>query len=394
MRARLSLLVAVAVVPAALWALLPMGTFGASREERLQQRIDRTEAKISSRKGKEGVLTTQVSAWNRKIRGLQGSIDSLQSREDVIQADLDDATRVLNRTQAELRRQRSRQVQLQARLAEGRRVLGARLVELYRADDPDLVTVILSSKGFAELLERGEFLRRISEQDQRVITLVRSARVEATMTANRLDVLEKRQQTVALRIKERRDEVAAVKARIVRVQDGYAEVRGQRAAALAGVRSDRRRLEGALSKMVAVQQRITGVLNGAPAGPIRKGTGSMIWPVNGPITSPFCERRSWESCHPGIDIGVPSGTPIRAADSGRVALAAPTSGYGNYTCIQHSGSLSTCYAHQSRFAASAGQNVSKGQVIGYVGCTGFCFGDHLHFEVRINGAVTNPMSYL
>ncbi|MFM8560861.1 MAG: murein hydrolase activator EnvC family protein [Solirubrobacterales bacterium] len=394
MRARLSLLVAVAVLPAALWALLPMGTLGATREERLQQRIDRTEAKISSRKGKESVLTTQVSAWNRKIRGLQGSINNLQSREDVIQADLDDATRVLNRTQAELRRQRSLQVQLQARLAEGRRVLGARLVELYRADDPDLVTVILSSKGFAELLERGEFLRRISEQDQRVITLVRSARVKATMTANRLDVLEKRQQTVALRIKERRDEVAAVKARIVRVQDGYAEVRGQRAAALAAVRSDRRRLEGALSKMVAVQQRITGVLNGAPAGPIRKGTGSMIWPVNGPITSPFCERRSWESCHPGIDIGVPSGTPIRAADSGRVALAAPTSGYGNYTCIQHSASLSTCYAHQSRFAASVGQNVSKGQVIGYVGCTGFCFGDHLHFEVRINGAVTNPMNYL
>lgn len=394
MRARLSLLVAVAVIPAALWALLPVGTLGATREERLQQRIDRTEAQISARKGKESVLTTQVSAWNRKIRGLQGSIDSLQAREDVIQADLDDATRVLNRTQAELRQQRRRQVQLEARLAEGRRVLGARLVELYRADDPDLVTVILSSKGFAELLERGEFLRRISEQDQRVITLVRSARVEATMTANRLDVLEKRQQTVALRIKDRRDEVAAVKARIVRVQDGYAEVRGQRAAALAGVRSDRRKLEGALSKMVAVQQRITGVLNGAPAGPIRKGTGSMIWPVNGPITSPFCERRSWESCHPGIDIGVPSGTPIRAADTGRVALAAPTSGYGNYTCIQHSASLSTCYAHQSRFAASAGQNVSKGQVIGYVGCTGFCFGDHLHFEVRINGAVTNPMSYL
>lgn len=394
MRARLSLLVAVAVIPAALWALLPVGTLGATREERLQQRIDRTEAQISARKGKESVLTTQVSAWNRKIRGLQGSIDSLQAREDVIQADLDDATRVLNRTQAELRQQRRRQVQLEARLAEGRRVLGARLVELYRADDPDLVTVILSSKGFAELLERGEFLRRISEQDQRVITLVRSARVEATMTANRLDVLEKRQQTVALRIKDRRDEVAAVKARIVRVQDGYAEVRGQRAAALAGVRSDRRKLEGALSKMVAVQQRITGVLNGAPAGPIRKGTGSMIWPVNGPITSPFCERRSWESCHPGIDIGVPSGTPIRAADTGRVALAAPTSGYGNYTCIQHSASLSTCYAHQSRFAASAGQNVSKGQVIGYVGCTGFCFGDHLHFEVRINGAVTNPMGYL
>jgi len=394
MRARLTLLVAVAVIPAALWAVLPVGSLGATREQRLQQRIDRTEAKISSRKGKERVLTTQVSAWNRKIRRLQGSIDVLQSREDVIQADLDSATRILNRTQAELRHQRRRQVQLRARLAEGRRVLGARLVELYRADDPDLVTVILSSKGFAELLERGEFLRRISEQDRRVITLVRSARVDATMTANRLDSLEQRQQKVALRIQKRRDAVAAVKARIVRVQDGYSEVRGERAAALASVRQDRHQLEGNLSKMREVQQRITGVLNGAPAGPIRKGTGSMIWPVNGPITSPFCERRAWESCHPGIDIGVPGGTPIRAADSGRVALAAPTSGYGNYTCIQHSASLSTCYAHQSRFAVSVGQSVSKGQVIGYVGCTGLCFGDHLHFEVRVNGSVVSPLNYL
>jgi len=120
----------------------------------------------------------------------------------------------------------------------------------------------------------------------------------------------------------------------------------------------------------------------------------MIWPVNGPITSPFCERRAWEDCHPGIDIGVPAGTPIRAADSGTVLVASMNGGYGNYTCIAHSSTLSTCYAHQSRFAATVGQNVSKGQVIGYVGCTGLCFGDHLHFEVRINGQVTNPLNYL
>jgi murein DD-endopeptidase MepM/ murein hydrolase activator NlpD len=120
----------------------------------------------------------------------------------------------------------------------------------------------------------------------------------------------------------------------------------------------------------------------------------MIWPVNGPITSPFCERRAWEACHPGIDIGVPSGTPIHAADAGRVAIAGWVSGYGNYTCIQHTASLSTCYGHQSSIQVSVGQNVSQGQVIGLSGCTGLCFGPHLHFEVRINGAVTNPLNYL
>ena len=69
-------------------------------------------------------------------------------------------------------------------------------------------------------------------------------------------------------------------------------------------------------------------------------------------------------------------------------------GYGNYTCISHTATLSTCYAHQSRFATSLGANVSQGQIIGYSGCTGLCFGAHLHFEVRINGAVTNPLNYL
>ena len=123
----------------------------------------------------------------------------------------------------------------------------------------------------------------------------------------------------------------------------------------------------------------------------------MIWPVNGPITSPFCESRAWESCHPGIDIGVPAGTPIRAAAAGKVVLMQSegvSGGYGNFTCIQHEGALSTCYAHQSRFGTSLGAQVSQGQVIGYIGCTGRCFGDHLHFETRINGAVVNPMNYL
>jgi murein DD-endopeptidase MepM/ murein hydrolase activator NlpD len=112
------------------------------------------------------------------------------------------------------------------------------------------------------------------------------------------------------------------------------------------------------------------------------------------VTSPFCERRAWEACHPGIDIGVPSGTPIRAAGSGVVQIAGWTGGYGNYTCIGHGGGVSTCYGHQSSIQVSVGQQVSKGQVIGLSGCTGLCFGDHLHFEVRVNGSVTNPIDWL
>ena len=90
---------------------------------------------------------------------------------------------------------------------------------------------------------------------------------------------------------------------------------------------------------------------------------------------------------------MPEGTPIRAAAAGTVIFTEPeasSGGYGNYTCIDHGGGLSTCYAHQTSFAVSAGQSVSQGEIIGYSGCTGYCFGPHVHFEVRINGVVTDP----
>jgi len=121
----------------------------------------------------------------------------------------------------------------------------------------------------------------------------------------------------------------------------------------------------------------------------------FIWPVEGTVTSGFGYR--WGRMHEGIDISVPEGTPIRAAADGTVILEQSeyeSGGYGNYTCIDHGGGLSTCYAHQSSFAASVGARVSQGDVIGYSGNTGHSTGPHLHFEVRINGAPTDPLGYL
>lgn len=125
------------------------------------------------------------------------------------------------------------------------------------------------------------------------------------------------------------------------------------------------------------------------------GAGELAWPVEGPVTSPFGPR--WGRMHEGIDISASTGTPIHAAQTGRVELAAPTSGYGNYVCIQHAAKLSTCYAHLSTYRARAGTVVSRGEVIGLGGCTGHCFGDHLHFEVRLGPAwsqAVDPMPYL
>ena len=121
--------------------------------------------------------------------------------------------------------------------------------------------------------------------------------------------------------------------------------------------------------------------------------------MNGAVVSAFGPRtiNGGYEFHPGIDISVPTGTPIHAAAAGTVLFTQSESasgGYGNYTCIDHGSGLSTCYAHQQSFAVSQGQHASQGQVIGYSDCTGYCFGPHLHFEVRINGQVQNPLDYL
>jgi murein DD-endopeptidase MepM/ murein hydrolase activator NlpD len=126
--------------------------------------------------------------------------------------------------------------------------------------------------------------------------------------------------------------------------------------------------------------------------PASRSSSGFIWPVSGPVTSPFGMR--WGRMHTGIDIGVAYGTPIHAAASGQVIYAGWMDGYGNLVFIDHGRGISTGYAHQSSIAVSNGQAVTQGQVIGYVGCTGHCFGPHLHFEVRVNGTPVDPLGYL
>jgi len=352
-------------------------------------------AKIAAKRAKEGVLTTTITSYNNRIAGLQGEIRDLQARQNKIQESLVAKQQELLATQNKLEKARSHLASLKIYLAKAETVLADRLVAMYKDGEPDALTVILNSNGFADLLERSDFLERITNQDNQIITRVHVLKAATTKQAKQLGALQKQEAAAAAAIAARRNQVAAVKGKLVSSRSDLQGARDGRKAVLARVQTSRHRLEGDLSAIQAqVTAQIRAMQPSVGAGPIRAGSGQLIWPVNGPITSPFCERRPWEACHPGIDIGVPSGTPIRAAASGHVIIAGWEGGYGNYTCIQHTASLSTCYGHQSSIQVSVGQNVSQGQVIGLTGCTGLCFGPHLHFEVRINGAVTNPLNYL
>jgi murein DD-endopeptidase MepM/ murein hydrolase activator NlpD len=371
--------------------------------ESLPQKIGKTRNQIAGKVAQEGVLTTQISGYALRIRSLQGDIGSLQQRQDAAQVTLDAKQSELIVIGARLNTTRDRLTQLRTRLASSRKLLADRLVALYKDDQPDMVTVVLEANGFADLLDRADFISRVGEQDNRIVTQVRDLTGQVNTRVNELASLEGRARDARNTILAKRNEIAAAKAPLVSRQNALVAVRDQRAAALTKIRSTRSNLEGQLhtleGKQAQIQARLRVTALGAPAtgpaGPIRHGSGSFIWPVNGPIVSPFGPR--WGRMHTGIDIAAGTGTPIRAAAAGTVALIqseASSGGYGNFTCIQHSGSISTCYAHQSSIGVSSGQSVSQGQVIGAVGCTGHCFGPHLHFEVRINGTPVDPLGYL
>jgi peptidoglycan DL-endopeptidase CwlO len=388
---QLRLVLAVVLVPFAVWLFLPVQSSGQS----VQDKIASKQRQIEAKKQRERALTSTIERYSDRIDVLQGDITTLQARQVKIEADLNAKRAELSRIQVDLRKERARLTRLRARLAESRAALSARLVHLFKADEPDLVTVVLESNGFEDLLQRTEFLQRVSQQDARILDRVVKAKAEATATEKRLDKYEARQRKVTKIVSQRRLEVLAIKNRLVDRRQGLESVRTDKRTALVSTRADRKELQGhlvALQKEEAkVRARLAG-FSSTGAGPIRQGSGEMIWPTNGAFTSPFGPR--WGRLHAGIDIGAPEGTPIRAAMSGKVILLGWTGGYGNYTCIAHGGGLSTCYAHQSRYGTSMGASVSKGDVIGYVGNTGNSTGAHLHFETRVNGNPVNPMGYL
>jgi murein DD-endopeptidase MepM/ murein hydrolase activator NlpD len=390
-----ALLVAtLALAALVLISLVPARSHGQSLGE-IQGKLQSTRAKLDHVRGREQVLTSDISALSGRIRTLEGEIAGYRNKELRAQTVLDARRAELAKVKARYDREYARYVLLRKKLAKAQGLLAKRLVQIYKSDQPDLVTVLLESDGFQDLLVRSDYMNRLGEQDSMIVDQVRKLKAESQRKKELLGKLKAQSEAAVAEIESKRQELAQARAGIESRQGALASAREQKRGSLSNVRESRHSLEGDLAALEAASAQVTAQLQGsgnAPAGPIRQGSGGFIWPVNGPVVSPFGMR--WGRLHAGIDIAVPAGTPVRASKSGTVAIAGWVGGYGNYTCINHGGGIATCYAHQSSIGVSVGQSVKQGQVIGSSGCTGHCFGPHVHFEVRINGSPVDPMGYL
>ena len=351
-------------------------------------------------------LEEQRDELKAEREGMQAEIDALKDE----QAGVLEQKRILDE-QNEVYRQEleliEEQVSLYTRLVEEK---AAELEKAMAAEDEQLATyrqhvrameengkytylsIIFGSRSLSELMSNLDMIGEIMEADKRIYDQYTAARenaeeIKAEYEAT-LEQLNDKQAEYEAEKAELEEKIAEDSAMISQLEEEissnyelYLEVLAQEEA-----------LEGDIQSMIAELER-------QEAANSITSTGTYIWPLPGyspgsaygwrmhPI---FHEMRF----HAGEDIGAPSGTPILAADSG-VATVIPDNGngYGNYIMINHGGGRVTLYAHMSAFAISGGATVAQGQVIGYVGSTGNSTGPHLHFEVRVNGATTDPKQY-
>jgi murein DD-endopeptidase MepM/ murein hydrolase activator NlpD len=353
----------------------------------LHSKIARSQAKADALSSQIGSLTTQIHALDQRVGDVSAQLSSLQS-------DLALHQRRLDKLDALFHVQTVRFQYLKRQYALAVERLNLRLVDIYKSNEPTAVDVVLQAKSFSDVMDQLDYISTIANQDKSIALAVSAAKHQVRVQRQRTVTLRRGVKQETTVINARVQQAAILRGELLASQSKLAGVRTSKNRALYVTRSqvqdeinESKSLEAASAALAA---RLQGESGGSP--PVAGGNGTFQWPVSGPITSPFGMR--WGTLHPGIDIGVPTGTPIHAAGSGTVIWCGWMSGYGNLVMIDHHNGLATLYGHESRVAVACGQDVTTGDVIGYSGCTGFCTGPHVHFEVRANGTPVDPLSYL
>ena len=362
----------------------------------LQQKLQDARAKIEQAKKQKASLSEQISDLDGRLAAIQKKLDGLGGQIAAVEDKLTVTREKLDVLRKELRLKKLELEAAQAELELEQRNFAERAVLSYKSDDLDYVDVLLSSSDFEDLISRVNVIHDLLGGNNTLVGGLESARDQVD---SEKDAIAKREGAVADAaqvLQQKSDELAALRAAQAASQAAALSVRQQKSGALKGVNKDLAELERQENQILAESQALSGVVGGS--GSTGGGSGSLGWPVSGPVVSPFGYRihpiLGYRKLHTGIDIAVGYGVPIHSSAAGTVIYASWMGGYGNVIIVDHGDGLSTLYAHQSSLAVGNGAQVARGQTVGYVGSTGFSTGPHLHFEVRVNGNPVDPMGYL
>jgi murein DD-endopeptidase MepM/ murein hydrolase activator NlpD len=375
----------------------------------------RVDDKIRQQRAKIDAVHQQLHQKRGELNTAQARVDDLQSQLAETNRNIASVNGRLAEVQGHIRSTQRKlawnQIQLGAAkqtLKRHQDVLNRRLVDAYEHGDLGYVDVLLRARSFTDFVERWNDIRFLVKANESTIRARKSdeARVvaiqdgllgvqaelgseqdQARQQQRALDALAgQRQNLVSAADAQRRD----VQAQVVQLD----EMSAAEEAALEALIVEKQREEDARR----LAQRRARQLAGEELPPEPGAPGQLMWPVSGPITDPFGMRMHpvfhRMIMHNGIDIGVPTGTPVAAAAAGTIIVASYQGNCGNMVAIDHHGGLSTLYCHLSQMFVGVGQQVQRGQAIGAAGATGDATGPHVHFQVMQNGHPVDPMSYL
>jgi murein DD-endopeptidase MepM/ murein hydrolase activator NlpD len=369
-----------------------------AKKHQVDSQISSLQGKLAAQKQRERALRGQVADFTSRIRTLEGRVGDVSLRLQTMETDLALHQKRLNALNALFALQTKRFEFLKQQYANSIHVLNQRLIDIYESDQASSLDIFLGARSVQDAIDQVQYLNDIGEQDRRIAREVASAKaaikVQRAKTKKLRGTVRSETAVISARTAQTRD----VRNQLVGAKNDLSATKQQKLQDISKLSAEQQAEAGEIDALEASSAALTARIQAAQAnrqagGPsATPSSAGLIWPVNGPITSPFGWR--WGRMHQGIDIGVGYGTPIRAAASGTILYCGWESGYGNLVVIDHGGNLATAYGHQSSIAVACGQQVNQGDVIGYVGCTGHCTGPHLHFEVRINGAPVDPLGYL
>ena len=361
------------------FAVLAVAPVLADELEEKQQQLNSVQQQIEAQQRKAELARRKEQSIAEQLRAIQRELDTAEDVYETVNDQLENTEQHI-KANVELSNRLTKKLEVQTK------TLHRRIRDIYKNGQVNYLDVLLGAKDFNDFVGRMDILKKILAYDNALIQGTKADRETLRKAKEQLEA--DRAKIVELR------KLAAAK------REQVAERRQERRGVLNAATYERETAERAYRELIETSRQIEQMIKRIQSGEKNIGgsTGTMTWPAEGEITSPFGWRVhpifGTQRLHTGIDIGADYGDAIRAADGGVVIHADWMGGYGNAVIIDHGNGISTLYAHNSQLLVDEGQTVAKGQTVARCGSTGYSTGPHLHFEVRQNGSPVNPLNYL
>ncbi len=345
-----------------------------TQQKDLQDQIQQSHEELEEVQSQLSENLQQIEKLDEKIRESENQIEKLDAQVKQLQEEISSIQSQLDVAEVNYEKQKE--------------IMEKRLVAIYEAGETRYLDVLLKSSNISEFLSSYYLITEIASVDKNLLDEVESEKKEIELAKQKL---EKNQETLATAL-QTQTKTATVLQNTKALRENYiSRLSDEEKAKQAQIDEMTQQYEAVNNQILELAvQGLDSVYIG----------GELAWPVPGytKITSNYGMRvhpiTGQYKLHTGVDISAPIGANFIAANDGIVIKAEYNTAYGNMVIIDHGGGISTLYAHGSEILVTVGQTVKKNEAILKVGSTGYSTGPHAHFEVRINGVVTDPLPYI